>query len=572
MTYKSRTILGELVIAALLAMVTHSDVLLDLGFGLAGLVLVLATLTLVPSRKLPGHRIRHHRMRLRLRLHPGRGQATVVELWLRWGRWASFRRSRSLHRSLRASTHSVKLGDAQYSHGVHVPLEEHVLLLAPPRTRKTGLLADIILRYPGPIVSTSTKHDVFELTSGIRSRGGPIAVFNPQNIGSVPSTFRWNPVLGCDDPAVAIRRADAFANAVSMSGTDDASFWASKASSHLRSIFHAAALVGGDARLVTRWALGSAEDAEEILGQAGAVHWAMELGELRGDAQKTAQTIRMVLSRALSFMADPALASSVIPGDGDYGLDLRQFIRDRGSLYMIASSQGEDSPLAPLFACLANEIHYTAALMGSQQPGGRLDPPLGMMLDEIVQVCPLPLPTMLADSGGKGIQVFTVAHGEAQLRTRWKQDGAQAVMDTSGVKVFLPGITDDSTLQMASRSCGQTAYRERGQDHQSRVDVLTPDMVRMLPPGYALVIRANLAPVVVRVPVAWKNRAYKKAKRAGTAVAHIVAAPLAAVAPLEEPVPLAEEVPAELAPVPVSNLADDFASQPERVPAHNPWG
>ncbi len=93
-----------------------------------------------------------------------------------------------------------------------------------------------------------------------------------------------------------------------MSGTEDASFWTGKAQSYLRCLFHAAALAGGDMRLVARWALGSAEAAEDILAQAGAEQWAAELAELRGEAQKTAATIKMVLSRALAFMTDPALA------------------------------------------------------------------------------------------------------------------------------------------------------------------------------------------------------------------------------------------------------------------------
>ena len=42
----------------------------------------------------------------------------------------------------------------------------------------------------------------------------------------------------------------------------------------------------------------------------------MTLAELRGEAQKTASTVRMVMSRALAFMADPALAAAVLPGAG----------------------------------------------------------------------------------------------------------------------------------------------------------------------------------------------------------------------------------------------------------------
>ena len=39
----------------------------------------------IPHRQLPGNRVRHNRIRIRLRLHPGRGHATVFELWLALG-------------------------------------------------------------------------------------------------------------------------------------------------------------------------------------------------------------------------------------------------------------------------------------------------------------------------------------------------------------------------------------------------------------------------------------------------------------------------------------------------------
>jgi len=230
-------------------------------------------------------------LRLHLRLHPGRGHASAFELWLRWGRFAAFRRSSRSRRSLtgwqrirRPDQHSLVIGRAHYRHCLRVPVEEHVLVMAPPRTGKTGLVAKIILHYPGPVVSTTTKHDVFQLTSGICSRLRSVHVFNPQRVGGVPSTFRWNPVQGCQDPATAIRRADGFAHAVNMTGTEDGTFWSGKASDYLRCLFHAAALAGGDMRLVARWALGSAEPAEDILDRAGAGQWAAELAELRSEA------------------------------------------------------------------------------------------------------------------------------------------------------------------------------------------------------------------------------------------------------------------------------------------------
>ena len=499
---------------------------------LSACLLVLAGLrwALLPHGRLPRFRVRYMRIRLRLRLHPGRGHATAGELWLRWGRLAAFRRSARSRWSLSAwqrlrhpGLHSLFLGRAQYRHGLRIPVDEHVLVMAPPRTGKTGLLAQLILRYPGPVVSTTTKADVFALTSGVRSWRGPVLVFNPQSIGGILSTFRWNPVDGCTEEAVAIRRADGFANAISMSGTEDPSFWSSKASSYLRALFHAAALAGGDMRLVSRWALGSAQGAEQILQDAGAEQWAAELAELRGEAQKTAATIKMVVSRALAFMTDPALAQSVLPDDGG-GFDIEAFLRQSGTLYLIAESEHDDSPIAPLFAAMAGEVHHVAAQLGQASPGGRLDPPLLMALDEIVQTCPVPLPTWLADSGGKGIQLIPVTHGEAQLRSRWQKDGAQVVLDTCGVKVWLPGISDTGTLRMASDLCGQAALRERGQDHHTRHEAMTPDMIRQLPAGHALIVRGGYAPVMARLGAAWKDRAYKTARRRGAALAALTPA------------------------------------------------
>jgi type IV secretion system protein VirD4 len=490
------------------------------------LVLAFAAWAFLPAKYLPSNRARYLRIRLHLRLHPGKGFATVFALHLRWGRIAALRRSGRVRpslpwwvRALAPSAHSVFLGRAHYRHGLRVPLEEHLLVEAPPRTYKTAFLSDVILRHPGPVIATTTKPDVFGLTSDVRAEWGPVHVFNPQRIGGVASTFRWSPVAGCEDPATAIRRADAFAQAASQKGVEDATFWSAKASDYLRAYFHAAALTGQDLRAVAAWVAGvNPAEPEQILLAAGADPWAFSLAELTSEAQKTAATVRMVMSRALSFMADPALAMSVLPGEGA-GFDIPAFLAEAGTLYMIAEAISEEAPVAPLFAAMAGEIHYQAAQIGQASASRRLDPPLLMGLDEVTQICPVPLPVWLSDSGGKGIQIIAVAHGEAQLASRWGDHGRQVVLDTCSVKVFLPGITDTTTLDAASKLCGQAAWKIRGHYHKTWHDIATPDMIRQLPAGFALVIRGGYAPVIARLPRAWNNPAYKRARRAGPALA-----------------------------------------------------
>jgi hypothetical protein len=66
---------------------------------------------------------------------------------------------------------------------------------------------------------------------------------------------------------------------------------------------------------------------------------------------------------------------------------------------MIAEAVSEEAPVAPLFAAMASEIHYVAAQIGQASESGRLDAPLLMGLDEVTQICPVPLPSWLSDSG-----------------------------------------------------------------------------------------------------------------------------------------------------------------------------
>ena len=91
-------------------------------------VIVLAAVfawAFLPARYLPGNRARHLRIRLHLRLHPGKGFAHLFSLWLRWGRLAALLRSgriRALlplwYRIAGPHQHSVFLGRAHYRHGL----------------------------------------------------------------------------------------------------------------------------------------------------------------------------------------------------------------------------------------------------------------------------------------------------------------------------------------------------------------------------------------------------------------------------------------------------------------------
>src|SRR5262249_57650393 len=135
------------------------------------------------------------------------------------------------------------------------------------------------------------------------------------------------------------------------------------------------------------------------------------------------------------------------------------------------------------------------------------------------------------------------AHGEAQLRSRWGPDGARIIMDTSGTKIWLPGISDTAALDAASALCGTTAMRESRawferehahHDYYARHPVMPPEIIRQLPAQYALVVRGGMSPVVARLPMAWTDPAYKRARRRRASIAHL--------APATEPTVIRDEL------------------------------
>ena len=210
---------------------------------------------LPPARRLPAHRVRYLRLRVHLRPRPRLRNAAA--LWWRWGRLAG---------SAPLAGPAVTDGLAGAPAGkralgsdrpgslparLRVPVEEHVLVMAPPRTGKTGLLASVILHYPGPVISTTTKHDVFELTSG----SGPAAGRCTCSTRSASAACRRRSA-GPRSTAARTGGRDPPRGRVRARGVTERRrgrhLLVAKASDYLRAYFHAAALAGADMRTVAR--------------------------------------------------------------------------------------------------------------------------------------------------------------------------------------------------------------------------------------------------------------------------------------------------------------------------------
>lgn len=154
-------------------------------------------------------------------------------------------------------------------------------------------------------------------------------------------------------------------------------------------------------------------------------------------------------------------------------------------------------------------------------PGGRLDPPLTLSLDEAALIAPVPLDNWTADMGGRNVKVDVQFQSRAQIRDRWGEVGAAAILNNAGTVLIFGGTKDPDDLNAWSTLCGERdedvpTYDTDGQVTalgQRRVPVLSPSQIAQLPARRVVIIRRGMPPAIGRVQMAWKRHDVRSARR-----------------------------------------------------------
>ena len=304
--------------------------------------------------------------------------------------------------TLRPGLASPGPGDVGYRLGtahrreVWASVEDSILLLGPPRSGKgLHVVINAILDAPGAVVTTSTRPDNVTACLRARRRIGPVAVFDPQHLAEgLPAGMRWSPIRGCESPQTAMIRAAGLASATGLSagGVEGGDFWEGKTRAALQALLHAAALDRRNPSELFRWTLDptSAADAVAILTNHAdaATGWADSLASMIDAEPRTRDSIWQGVSLSLAALADPRVLDAVSPGEGEE-FDPEAFIRDRGTLFLLATGAGAGNSAA-LVAALVEDLVETARRMAARSAGARLAPPLLLALDEIGNLAPCP--------------------------------------------------------------------------------------------------------------------------------------------------------------------------------------
>lgn len=401
---------------------------------------------------------------------------------------------------------------------VHVSTEESMVIQGAPRSGK-GLyvIINAILDAPGAVVTTSTRADNLVVTMKARASGGrPVMVFDPQGMSGLPTTLRWSPVRGCEDPDIATRRALVITADTEFMGENAA--WQKRAVIVLQCLLHAAALSGDGVRAFRRWSSSPilAKEALEYLGRPeAALGWQADLLGIIDDDPRNTSNSWIGVSAAVAPLSSPKVLAALDPHGEAEQFDPKEFIRQRGTLYLIGTKSGA-AAAGPYLSALIDDIDCAAREMAFVAAGGRLDPPLSLILDEIANLSPWPgLPVVLSDGGGIGISTIVVLQSLSQARSGWSIDEAATIWDAAIIKVIFGGGSDERDLRALAGLIGErsTTVNTRSWSSQGRQDgeqirespVIPLHEIRRLPAGTAIMLGRRTRPILLDL-TEWHKR------------------------------------------------------------------
>ncbi|WP_254886230.1 type IV secretory system conjugative DNA transfer family protein [Streptomyces sp. NA02950] len=436
----------------------------------------------------------------------------------------------------------VYLGEMVGNSGAKLATSRYtsIAVIAPTGSSKTvKYVVPTILTWPDAIFVTSTKNDIADLTLNFRGQtlGRPVYIFDPT--GEWPEEQRkylsaWSPLMAVHNFADADKVAQWLSEAAVEGGGADAKarFWINLTQIALGPMLWIARKTNKTMQDVADW-IGYQRFSEierlfdeyerDAVDQAAKEDLAMARRGLSATQKRDKMTLAGIFANA-DFLLKPFLSAQMAPTtdirfdeDGKpyspFGLqvlDIEHVLDEGGTIYAI-SDEEEQEMLRPVFQAVAQSYLRACRKRQRRQGAGPLvNPPL-LLLEEAANVAPLPtLDKMAATYRGFGIVIMSIWQDEAQVATLY-DTRAPTVLGNHTTRLYLPGSSDDTTLDRLSRLIGdQSVSLQRfGYTHQEGHQRITAnegsedirlapiDYLRTLPRDVAVVLSGNLPPLRV---------------------------------------------------------------------------
>ena len=239
--------------------------------------------------------------------------------------------------------------------------------------------------------------------------------------------------------------------------SSNAGYFGANATNLLTLWLHAAALAGRSMRDVLTWSLNDRDDTPVKLLRDhpdAAPGSAQLLDGLYRTPLETKSGLWTTVQTALAPLLSPTAQATFCP-EAEAGFDLEDFLHAHGTVYLLVAEK-QATALAPLIAAFVDELIETAKRLADAMPGGRLDPPLGLFLDEIANVVPLPsLPALMSFAGGSGIFIAAILQSRAQAEARWGSQQAAMLWGAATVKLVLGGLSGTELRDLSETLVGE---------------------------------------------------------------------------------------------------------------------
>ena len=216
----------------------------------------------------------------------------------------------------------------------------------------------------------------------------------------------------------------------------------------------------------------------------------MDAAETRDGIYQTARTAAKCLNDEdiMPWVTQPRQKS--LPA-----FDPAAFAVGRDTVYLLTESR---SAAAPLIAALTDAV-MRAGRRQAERAGGRLDPPMVVVLDEAANICRIAdLPELYSHLGSRGMVPVAILQSYQQGVAVWGEPGMAALWGASTKKVIGAGIDDPRLARDLATLVGQhdvpvmsVSYgdgRTSQQVSPRRQEILEPADIRALPPGSALLL------------------------------------------------------------------------------------
>jgi hypothetical protein len=378
-----------------------------------------------------------------------------------------------------------------------------------PRAGKTTARAvPVTLAAPGPVLATSNKADLWAATHAIRARAGTVWLFDPCRITYQPQGFWWDALASVDGVEPAHRLASHFV--LTVEDQSKRELWGPAAQTLLTALFLAAAATPGrDLNDVARWLDQPAMPAPAtLLEAAGYRNLASSLLGTQNGAHETRDGIYETARTAAKALRDEAVMRWVTPQPGLPVLNPASFPCSSDTLYLLSESRHY---AAPLIAAITDLV-IRAGLRRAQQSGGRLDPPLPVVLDEAANICRIgDLPDLYSYLGSHGICPIAILQSYEQGESVWGDKGMAALWGAATIKLIGAGVDSPRLTRDVSALVGQHDVPVRsltlgearaGVSEQlslRRQEILEPAAIRQITPGTALLLASGVPAGFIRL-------------------------------------------------------------------------